>query len=101
VLALIGFRLSLPKSLYRAFALAEVGPVINIPNEIPKEAVVCNVLGGGYFGKRRLQPYLLGGVAFNVSKGSGGLLLGGGLSYKKKIHLEIRNGFFYLVRFNF
>jgi hypothetical protein len=100
-MAHIGFRLSLPRSLYQAFALVEAGPIVNVPGETNNKAILCMVSGGSYWGKGKFQPYMHGGIAFNAGPGiGGGFLLAGGISYKKKIHLEVRNVLFYLVRFN-
>ncbi len=102
-LALVGVRLRLPRSLNRVFFLAEAGPVVNLPEETFRSGMLFIVSGGSYLGKRSIQPYVQAGMAFAGRLGpggnySGGLVLGGGLSYKKKIHLEVRNGLLCLVR---
>jgi hypothetical protein len=102
-LALVGVRLLMPKSLNRWFVLAEAGPIFNLPDDAHKTAMIFTVSGGSYLGKRSIQPYVQAGMAFAGRSGSGanyggGITLGVGLSYKKKIHLEVRNSLFCLVR---
>jgi hypothetical protein len=101
--ALVGVRLRMPKSLNRWFFLAEAGPIVNLPDDTHRSAMLFIISGGSYLGKGSIQPYVQAGMAFAGRSGSGanyggGVTLGGGISYKKKIHLEVRNGLFFLVR---
>jgi hypothetical protein len=71
--AFLALQVNLPRRLHRAFILTEVGPVMNIPNETPKDVMLFGVSGGRYFGKKNIQPY-----------GLVGLGLGAGLDFSKE-----------------
>ncbi|PSR56486.1 hypothetical protein AHMF7605_24815 [Adhaeribacter arboris] len=88
----VGIKVALPKKFYNRYGILQLDQYRHNFTEAGRKytgnTYLVTVLGGTYFGKSKIQPFIHGGVQYPSVMW---FTAGAGLSYAKKLNLEMRS----------